>query len=215
MRFTEMTRREFTTKDVIRNGEAPNYKWWWRQTPWRFKFFYILNLSIGMPYYKGDIINLLNCATKCSILYTYILICSAKTAIYSLFSPLLSGLVRQCHTWREAQLLCSTTAVEPRHCHDLTDHWRWRVFIPLPLPSNGSSSTSAHSVRSEQTCAHSLSSPLVTLSSQAFLCDFPINPWEKRLQNSIRQQIHWFLNSKSTCSRFSWWIVFVTLGACS
>ena len=61
-------------------------------------------------------------------------------------------------------------------------------------------------------CSLSLSSPLVTLSSQAFLFDFPINPWEKKVPNSIREQIHWFPNSKehlvhvlaSGCVCYSW-----------
>ena len=64
----------------------------------RFKFFYISNLSVGMSYYKGGTINLLKCVTKCSILYTYILSCSAKTTKLSLFSPLLSCLVRHSRT---------------------------------------------------------------------------------------------------------------------
>ena len=53
MRFIEMTSREFMFEDATRNGGAPNYKCRWLQTQRRFKFFYILNLSIGMPYYKG------------------------------------------------------------------------------------------------------------------------------------------------------------------
>jgi hypothetical protein len=53
MRFIEMTSRELRIEDVIRNGEPPNYKCWQLQTQRRFKFFYNLNLSIGMPYYKG------------------------------------------------------------------------------------------------------------------------------------------------------------------
>ena len=45
MRFIEMTSREFIFNDATRNG-APNYKCRWLQTQRRFKFFYILNLSI-------------------------------------------------------------------------------------------------------------------------------------------------------------------------
>ena len=47
MRFIEMTSREFMFEDTTRNGGAPNYKCRWLQTQKRFKFFYILNLSIG------------------------------------------------------------------------------------------------------------------------------------------------------------------------
>ena len=53
MRFIEMTSREFIFDDATRNGGAPNYKYRWLQTQMRFKFFYILNLSIGKPYDKG------------------------------------------------------------------------------------------------------------------------------------------------------------------
>ena len=35
------------------NWRSPHYKWWLLQTQRRFKFFYISNLSVGIPYYKG------------------------------------------------------------------------------------------------------------------------------------------------------------------
>ena len=47
MRFIEMTNMEFIFEDATRNGGAPNYKYRCLQTQRRFKFFYILNLSIG------------------------------------------------------------------------------------------------------------------------------------------------------------------------
>jgi len=53
MRFIKMTNRESRIEDVLRNGGAPNYKWWWLETQRRFKFFLISNLSIEMSYYKG------------------------------------------------------------------------------------------------------------------------------------------------------------------
>ena len=46
MRFIEMTSREFIFEDATRNEGVPNYKCRWLQTQKRFKFFYILNLSI-------------------------------------------------------------------------------------------------------------------------------------------------------------------------
>ena len=52
MRFIEMTSREFIFKDATQNGGAANYKCRWLKTQRRFKFFYILNLSVGMSYYK-------------------------------------------------------------------------------------------------------------------------------------------------------------------
>ena len=47
MRFIEMTSREFIFEDAAQNGRAPNYKYRWLQTQRSFKFFYIMNLSIG------------------------------------------------------------------------------------------------------------------------------------------------------------------------
>ena len=47
IRFIEMTSMGFIFEEATRNGGAPNYKCRWLQTQMRFKFFYILNLSIG------------------------------------------------------------------------------------------------------------------------------------------------------------------------
>ena len=66
MRFIELTSRKFIFEDATRNRGALNYKCRWFQTQRRFKFFYILNLSIGKPYYKGGTMLKLICATKCS-----------------------------------------------------------------------------------------------------------------------------------------------------
>ena len=46
MRFIEMISIKFIFEDVTQNEGAPNYKYRWLQTQSRFKFFYILNLSI-------------------------------------------------------------------------------------------------------------------------------------------------------------------------
>ena len=46
-RFIKMTRRKFIFEDATQNGGTPNNKCRWLQTQRRFKFFYILNLSIG------------------------------------------------------------------------------------------------------------------------------------------------------------------------
>jgi hypothetical protein len=43
--------------------------------------------------------------------------------------------------------------------------------------------------------------------------DFPINPWEKMCQNSIREQLHGFPISKEHWFTFRPAVVFVTLGA--
>ena len=47
MRFIEMISRELIFEDATRNGGVINYKSRWLQTQRKFKFFYILNLSIG------------------------------------------------------------------------------------------------------------------------------------------------------------------------
>ena len=47
MRFIKMTSMEFIFEDATRNEGAPNYKYRWLQTQRRFKFFYMLSLSIG------------------------------------------------------------------------------------------------------------------------------------------------------------------------
>ena len=46
MRFIKMISREFIFEDATQNGGTPNNKCRWLQTQRRFKFFYILNLSI-------------------------------------------------------------------------------------------------------------------------------------------------------------------------
>jgi hypothetical protein len=69
----------------------------------RFISFYILKLSIGMPYYKGGHNKLAKVCNQMLNL-TYILSCSAKTSSSTSFNSLLSGVVSQCHTWREALL---------------------------------------------------------------------------------------------------------------
>ena len=47
MRFIKMISRKLIFEDATQNGGAPNYKCRWLLTQRRFKFFYILNLSIG------------------------------------------------------------------------------------------------------------------------------------------------------------------------
>jgi len=101
MRFIETTSREFTIEDVIRNGGAPNYKWWWLETQRRFKFFLISNLSIEMSYYKGGhnkLAKVCNQVLNLTLLYPHLL--SQDNQLFNV-SPLLSCLVRQCRTWRE------------------------------------------------------------------------------------------------------------------
>ena len=99
--------------------------------------------------------------------YTYILSFIAKTASTSLL-PLMSSLVRQCHTWREALPQSGTVALEPCHYHDLSDHWGLGGIYTIPLPPQRLSLLPQPfiSCRNRKLLL-SLSPPLVTLSSQA------------------------------------------------
>jgi hypothetical protein len=183
MRFIKITSREFRINDVVHNEGAPNYKRWRYQA--QKEVYFILYFEFEYRKFrtiKGDIINLLKCATKCSILYTYILSCSAKTANSTSFYLLLS---------------------KARQCRDLFDCWdQGRYSYPFSSLTIVFFNLWPFRPTPTELFVHSLSSPLVNLNSQAFFCDFPINPWEKRLQNSIREQIHWFSKSKSTWFTF-------------
>ena len=115
MRFIEMTSRESRIEDVIRNGGAPNYKWWWLKTQRRFKFFYISNLSLGMSYYKGghnkvakvcnQVLNLIHIHSQLlsqdSLTFTvFILAVLPGAAVPHLKRD--TAAVRHCHSWATA-----------------------------------------------------------------------------------------------------------------
>ena len=137
--------------------------------------------------------------------YTYTLSFTAKIASTSLL-PLLSCLVRQCHIWREALPLSGIATLEPWHCRDLNDRWGKGVFISFPFFSNVSLLPLNHSVQSKAEKCSSLSS-IGDLELPSFSIDFPINAWEKKIPNSIREQIHWFPTSKEH-------LVHVLVGGC-
>ena len=60
--------------------------------------------------------------------------------------------------------------------------------------------TSAHSKQSRSSL--SLSHSIVDLKPPSISIDFSINPWGKRVHNLIREQLHWFLNSKEHLVHF-------------
>ena len=159
---------------------------------------FIFRMSIRMSYYKREHNKLVKvCNQVLNLIHIHPHLLSQDNHLFTVFTFVIWPGVAVLHLKRGTAAerhYCSWATVLPRHNWPLG----WGVFIPLTLPSNGSSSTSTLQTDAQLLIYCSLSSPLVTLSSQAFLCDFSINPWEKRLQNSIREQIHWFPNSKST-----------------
>ena len=126
MRFIEMISRDFMFEDATRNGGAPNYKCRWLQTQRRFKFFYILNLSIEKVTIKGDTMLKLICATKCSNIHMHRLIHSQDSLYFTLTLAILCGAALP-------HLKRGTAALEPRHCHDLSDRWGLGGIYTLPL----------------------------------------------------------------------------------
>ena len=138
MRFIEMTSREYIIEDVIRHGGTPNYKYQWLQTQRRFKFFYISNLSIGIPYYKGGHNKLAKvCNQVLNLIHIHPHMPSQDSQLIPIFTLTVLLGVAVPHPKR------STAAVEPRYYRDLIGRWGLGVFIPFPSLSNGSSSTSA------------------------------------------------------------------------
>ena len=111
----------------------------------------------------------LTCATKFSILHIYPQFHSQDSQHFTLTIAVLPGAV-------VPHLERGTAALETRHFHDLSDRWGWGVLIPFPFLSNVSLLSPTHSAHLRIEECPSLSSPLVTLSSQAFSLDFPINP---------------------------------------
>ena len=143
-----------------------------------FKFEYRKSRTI-----KGDTMLKPTCATKCSILHTSILKSSAMIACSTLFYLC-------CQAW------CGTAALEVWLCRRAKLPWLiWplgprEVFIHLPFPHNSLVPRQVFQIDTFWLSSCSLYPPLVSKSSQAFPCDFLINPWEKKVPNSIREQIH-------------------------
>ena len=128
MRFIEMTSRESIIEDVIRNGGALNYKCRWLQTQRRFKFFYISNLSVGMPYYKGGHNKLAKvCNQVLNLIHIHPKLLSQDRHLSTDFNLAILPGAAVPHLKRD------TTAVEPRHCRDLTDRWDKGSIYTLPL----------------------------------------------------------------------------------
>jgi hypothetical protein len=96
-------------------------------------------------------------------------------------------------SWCNSARLKRDNAAE-RHCRSWAAplpwlNWPlgWRGIYTFFSLSQPLSSTSRQPDWRQQLFAQSLSSPLLPPSSQAFLCYFLINPWEKKALNSIRE----------------------------
>ena len=90
-----------------------------------------------------------------------------------------------------------TTVLEPRHRCDLSDRWGLGGIYTLTLNfQQYSDSFSSLQHAQNRAGALSLSLSIVDLKPSSKSIDFPINPWGKRVQNLIREQLHWFPNSK-------------------
>ena len=62
IRFIEMTSRESKNEDDIKGCRCPNYKRWLDLAQRRFKFFYVLKLSLGKAVLlRGILGQLVNC----------------------------------------------------------------------------------------------------------------------------------------------------------
>ena len=97
------------------------------------------------------------------------------------------------------------------YCSNTIKHCSQNSFTSL-LPSQLSSSSPSYSdQRIAVQCSLSLSS-IGALKVSSFPFYFPINPWEKKVPNSIREQIHCFPISKEHlvhvlaggCVGYSW-----------
>ena len=77
----------------------------------------------------------LTCATKCSILYIYPQFHSHDSQYFTLTLTVLPGAV-------VPHLERGTTALEPLHCHDLSEHWGLGGIYTLPLPPQWLSASS-------------------------------------------------------------------------
>ena len=143
---------------------------------------------------KGDIMLKLTCATKCSILHIHPQLLREDNQHFTLSLGILPGAAVP-HQERGTTIVCNY-----RTWATALPWLKWPlglgVLIPFPFLPNISLLSPTHSAHLRTEECPSLSPPLVTLSSQAFSLDFPINPWEKKVPNSIREQILWFPNSK-------------------
>jgi hypothetical protein len=146
--------------------------------------FYVLKLSIEMPYYQGGHNIWLKLYYQVLKLYSKHSHISAKT-VSSTFLILccLGG--------------CGSAAPGERQSHPVTATLKWPLetegYLYLFLSSTTALSSSPTVQTDEkQQVLISLSLYWHTLSSQATPLISTINPWEKRCQNSIREQLHWF-----------------------
>ena len=128
------------------------------------------------------------CATRCSNIYMHPQIHSQDRLYFTLTLAVLRSVALP-------HLKRGTATLKPRHCRDLSDRWGWGVFIPILFLPNGSLLPLLILARPKEKMS-SLSPSISDLEPSSKSIDFSINPWEKRIQNSIREQLHWFSISK-------------------
>jgi hypothetical protein len=85
---------------------------------------------------------------------------------------------------------CGTATLEAWHCRTQVTVGGQGVFIHLPVLPNSLSFFHLNSDRRNKKVLASLSSPLVTLSSQASPFIFPSILERKKVSKVIREQIH-------------------------
>ena len=129
------------------------------------------------------------CATKYSILHTSILKSSAMTACSTLFylcyQAWCSSAPLEAHLCRRAALPRVRRSTAMTYLTVGTQGGIYTSFLPSQL----SSPRLALQTNTFWLSSCFLSPPLVPKSSQSFRCDFPINPWEKKVPNLIREQM--------------------------
>ena len=148
----------------------------------------------------------LTCTTKCSILHIYHQFHNEDNHHFTLTLAILPSAA-------VPHLERGTAALEPRHCHDLSERWKARgcLYFSHPLQCLSLLPT----VQFDQNIAEcsSPSPPLVTLSSQASPLISPSIIERKRSQTRLESRSTDFPTLKSIW--FTFWpvVVFITLGA--
>ena len=146
------------------------------------------------------------CATKCSNIHMYTYIHSQDSLHFNFTLAVLRGATLP-------HLKRGTAALEPWHCHDLSDSSGLGGIYTFPFLSNVSLLSLNHSIRPRIEKCSSLSPPSVTLCSQASPLISPSILKRKRCQTRLESISTDSQSLKSTW--FTFWpaVVFVTLGA--
>ena len=194
MRFIEMTSGKFRIKDVAHNGGAPNYKRWWHQAQKEIISFYSLNLSIGMPYYKGGHNKLAKvCNQVLNLIHIHPHMLSRDSQLITVFTLAVLPSAAMPHLKR------GIAVVESWHYHNLTNHWGIYTFPIPPL-------WLLFLLCLADWCPTTLISfyllSIGDLELPSIPLWFPHQSLREKAINSIREQIHWSPKPKSTWFTF-------------